>query len=185
MRKDFGAKPYVYPQPVFVLGTYNADGTPNAMVAAWGGISEATELSMCISAGHKTVKNVLETKAFTVSMATQSKLVECDYLGLVSGGDEPDKLAKAGLHTEKSANVNAPIITELPLAIECRLISYDKDTCRLVGEIVNVSADESILTDGSIDPMKLRPITYDGVGYGYYVLGERVGNAFSDGNALK
>lgn len=185
MRKDFGAKPYIYPQPVFVLGTYNADGTPNAMVAAWGGISEATELSMCISAGHKTVKNVLETKAFTVSMATQDKLVECDYLGLVSGSDEPNKLAKAGLHTEKSANVNAPVITELPLTVECRLVSYDKDTCRLVGEIVNVSADESILTDGNIDPSKLRPITYDGVAYGYYVLGERVGNAFSDGNVLK
>lgn len=185
MRKDFGAKPYVYPQPVFVLGTYNADRTPNAMIAAWGGVSEANELSMCISAGHKTVKNVLDTKAFTVSMATRDKLVECDYLGLVSGGDEPNKLAKAGLHTEKSANVNAPIISELPLAIECRLVSYDSATCRLVGEIVNVSADECILTDGNIDPMKLQPLTYDGVGYGYYVLGERVGNAFSDGNALK
>lgn len=185
MRKSFGVKPLIYPQPVFVLGTYDADNTPNAMVAAWGGISEADELSMCISAEHKTVENVLAKKAFTVSMATLDKLIPCDYIGIVSGSDVPDKLSRAGLHTEKSELVDAPIIKELPLTVECCLKSYDKATCRLVGEIVNVSADESILTDGNIDPMKLRPITYDGMSYGYYVLGERVGNAFSDGAALK
>lgn len=185
MRKSFGVKPLIYPQPVFVLGTYDADNTPNAMVAAWGGISEADELSMCISAEHKTVENVLAKKAFTVSMATLEQMDPCDYIGIVSGSDVPDKLSRAGFHTEKSELVDAPIIKELPLTVECRLKSYDKATCRLVGEIVNVSADESILTDGNIDPMKLRPITYDGMGYGYYVLGERVGNAFSDGAALK
>lgn len=185
MRKDFGAKPLIYPQPVFVLGTYDADGTPNAMVAAWGGISEADELSMCISAEHKTVENVLAQKAFTVSMATADTLVACDYIGIVSGKDVPNKLEKAGFTVTKSDRVNAPVINELPLTVECVLKSYDEASCRLVGQIVNVSAEESILTDGNIDPMKLRPITYDGMGYGYYVLGERVGNAFSDGAALK
>lgn len=185
MRKNFGAKPIIYPQPVFIIGSYAEDGTPDAMNAAWGGISEANELSMCLSANHKTVKNILERKAFTVSMATADTVVPCDYVGMVSGNDTPDKLEKAGFHTEKSQFVDAPIILELPMAAECKLISYDPESCRMVGEIVNVCADESVLTDGKIDPAKLRPITYDGMNHAYYVLGERVGSAFSDGKALK
>lgn len=185
MRKNFGAKPILYPQPVFIIGSYDENGTPDAMNAAWGGISEANEISMCLSAGHKTVKNILKKKAFTVSMATADTLIPCDYVGLVSGNDVANKLEKAGFHTVKSGFVDAPIIEELPMAVECRLISYDPATCRMVGEIVNVCADESILTDGSIDPMKLRPITYDGMNRAYYVLGEKVGNAFKDGAVLK
>ena len=185
MRKNFGAKPILYPQPVFIIGTYGDDGVPNAMNAAWGGISEFNEISMCISDEHKTTKNVLRRRAFTVSMATADQLVPCDYVGIVSANDVPDKLARAGLHTEKSELVDAPIILELPLTLECKLVSYDPESCRMVGEIVNVSADESILTDGKIDPMKLRPITYDGMDHAYYVLGERVGFAFRDGKALK
>ena len=108
MRKNFGAKPILYPQPVFIIATYNEDGTANAMNAAWGGISEANEISMCISAGHRTTKNVLARRAFTVSMATADYVAECDYVGMVSGNKEPDKLEKAGFHTEKSAFVDAP-----------------------------------------------------------------------------
>ena len=185
MRKNFGAKPILYPQPVFIIASYDEAGTPDAMNAAWGGISESNELSMCLSAGHKTVKNILARKAFIVSMATADTLVPCDYVGIVSGNDVPDKLARAGFHTVKSEHVDAPLIEELPMAVECRLVSYDPDTCRMVGEIVNVCADESVLTDGNIDPAKLRPITYDGMNHAYYVLGERVGSAFCDGTALK
>lgn len=185
MRKNFGAKPILYPQPVFIIGTYNQDGTANAMNAAWGGISEADEISMCISANHKTTENVLARKAFTVSMATVDTIVACDYVGLVSGSTVPNKLEKADFHTEKSAFVDAPIISELPMAVECELISYDPETCRLVGKVINVCADESILTNEKIDPAKLRPITYDGMNHTYLALGEKVGNAFSDGAKLK
>lgn len=185
MRKNFGAKPLLYPQPVFIIGSYDENGVADAMNAAWGGISEANEISMCLSAGHKTVKNILKRGAFTVSMATADTVVSCDYVGMVSGNDVPDKLEKAGFHTVKSDFVDAPLIEELPLAVECKLISYDPETCRMVGEIINVCAQESILTDGSIDPMKLRPITFDGANNTYHVLGEKVGNAFSDGAALK
>lgn len=185
MRKNFGAKPILYPQPVFIIGSYDKDGTPDAMNAAWGGISEENELSICLTSDHKTVKNILERKAFTVSMATADTLVPCDYVGIVSGNDVPDKLERAGFHTSKSGSVDAPLIDELPLCLECRLISYDSETCRMVGEIVNVCADESILTDGKVDPSKLRPITYDGMNHAYYVLGERVGDAFKAGAALK
>lgn len=185
MRKNFGAKPILYPQPVFIIGSYDENGTPDAMNAAWGGISESNELSMCLSAGHKTVKNILKRKAFTVSMATADTVVPCDYVGLVSGNNVEDKLEKAGFHAVRSEFVDAPLIEELPMAVECRLISYDPESCRMVGEIVNVCAEERVLTDGKIDPMKLRPITYDGMNHAYYVLGEKVGNAFSDGAALK
>ncbi|MGN1346834.1 MAG: flavin reductase family protein [Eubacteriales bacterium] len=184
MRKNFGAKPILYPQPVFILAAYNEDGTANAMNAAWGGISEANQISMCISAGHKTTKNILARGAFTVSMATADKVAECDYVGIASGNDTADKMEKAGFHTTKSEFVDAPVIDELPMAVECKLISYDEESCRLVGEIVNVCADESVLTDGKIDPAKLRPITYDGMNHTYLVLGEKVGNAFSDGKKL-
>ncbi len=185
MRKNFGAKPILYPQPVFIIGSYDENGVADAMNAAWGGISESNEISICLSAEHKTVKNILERKAFTVSMATADTVVPCDYVGLVSGNDVKNKLEKAGFHTEKSEFVDAPVIIELPMAVECRFISYDEESCRMVGEIVNVCADESVLTDGNIDPAKLRPITYDGMNHAYYVLGEKVGNAFKDGAALK
>lgn len=185
MRKNFGAKPILYPQPVFIIGTYDDKGTPDAMNAAWGGISEGNEISICLSENHKTVKNILSKKAFTVSMATKSTVIPCDYVGIVSGNDTEDKMEKAGFHTFKSSFVDAPLIEELPMALECKLISYDSETCRLVGEIINVCADESVLTNGAIDPMKLSPITYDGMNHAYYVLGEKVGNAFSDGNKLK
>lgn len=185
MRKNFGVKPVVYPQPVFIIAAYDENGTPDAMNAAWGGISESNELSMCLSPGHKTVKNILARKAFTVSMATAETVVPCDYVGIVSANDVPDKLQKAGFHAVKSEHVDAPLLEELPMAVECRLKSYDPETCRMVGEIVNVCAEESVLTDGKIDPMKLRPITYDGMNHAYYVLGEKVGNAFCDGAALK
>ena len=186
MRKNFGAKPWTYPQPVFIVAAYDKDGKPNAMNAAWGGIDYDDRINMCLSAGHKTTANIQDSGAFTVSMATADKLVECDYLGVVSGNKEPDKLAKAGFHTVRSEFVNAPLIEELPMALECELVSYNPESCHLVGRIVNVSADESVLdANGKIDPAKLRPITFDPVHNDYLVVGEKVGNAFRDGLQLK
>ena len=186
MRKNFGAKPYTYPQPVLIIASYDENGTPDAMNAAWGGISDDTQISMCLSAGHKTVKNILKRKAFTVSMADAAHVAACDYVGIVSANAVPDKLEKAGFHTTRSEFVDAPLIDELPMALECRLVSYDEESCRMIGEIVNVSAEESILDEnGKIDTGKLQPITFDPVNNAYLKLGEKVGNAFRDGLALK
>ena len=120
-----------YPMPVFIIGTYNADGSPNAMNAAWGGISEETEITICVDNTHKTAQNLLARKAFTVSMATAGMMTACDYVGIVSGTKEPEKFAKAGFHATKSAFVDAPLIDELPMALECEVLSYDEETCRL------------------------------------------------------
>ena len=185
MRRNFGAKPILYPQPVFIIATYNDDGTADAMNAAWGGVSDSNQITMCISATHRTTRNVLARGAFTVSMGTADTVVACDYVGLVSGEKEPAKFDKAGFHAVKSEFVDAPLIAELPMAVECRLVSYDPESCRMVGEIVNVCAEEGVLTDGRIDPAKLRPITFDGQNNAYLVLGEKVGDAFSDGLRLK
>lgn len=186
MRKNFGAKPLSYPQPVFIIAAYGEDGVPNAMNAAWGGISNANELSMCLSPGHKTVKNILARGAFTVSMATAEYVVASDYVGIVSGNDVPDKMEKAGFHTVKSEFMDAPLIQELPMALECKLISYDAKFHRMVGEIVNVCANESVLNEeGKVDPAKLNPITFDPMNNTYLTLGKKVGNAFCDGAALK
>ena len=132
MRKNFGAKAILYPMPVLIIGTYDEDGKPNAMNAAWGGISEETQISICVDDGHKTAKNVVKTGAFTVSIADAENVVACDYVGIVSGNKEPDKIEKAGWHVAKSEFVNAPLFDELPMALECKLISYDEETCRLV-----------------------------------------------------
>ena len=186
MRKNFGAKAVCYSMPVFIIGTYNADGTPNAMNAAWGGISEETEITICVDDSHKTAENLLARKAFTVSMATVQQMTACDYVGIVSGNKEPEKFAKAGFHATKSQFVDAPLVDELPMALECEVISYDPETCRLVGRIVNVCADESVLGDnGKVDVQKLQPIAYDPVNHQYLVLGESVGRAFQAGMALK
>ena len=186
MRKNFGAKPMMYPEPVLIIAAYDEKGLPNAMNAAWGGISEENEISICISPEHKTTNNILVSGAFTVSMADEAHMVECDYVGVVSGNKEPDKFAKAGFHATKSEFVNAPLIDELLMALECKLISYDEETCRLVGEIINVCADESVLNeDGKVDPQKLRPIIYDAMNHTYLSVGEKVGNAFKDGLRLK
>lgn len=166
--------------------TYDENGKPNAMNAAWGGISEETQISICVDDGHRTAKNVVKTGAFTVSIADVENVVACDYVGIVSGNKESDKIEKAGWHVTKSEFVNAPLFDELPMALECKLISYDKETCRLVGEIVNVCADERILDDnGKIDLNKFSPITYDPVYHTYRKIGDVVGKAFSDGNKLK
>ena len=185
-RKNFGAKPYSYPQPVLIIAAYGENDVPSAMNAAWGGISDYKEISMDLSKGHRTVKDIRARGAFTVSMGTLSQLVACDYVGVESGNKVPDKVARAGWHVEKSEFVDAPLIKELPLALECKLISYDEETGVLKGEIVNVSADECILDEkGDVDVKKLQPITFDPFNNKYIVLGDVVGDAFKAGLALK
>ena len=179
MRKNFGVKPWFYPLPVLIIGTYNEDGTPNAMNAAWGGLYAGDQVALCLSPNHKTTGNLKARGAFTVHFAA------ADYVGLVSGQDQPDKLAKAGLHGEKSPFVDAPLLKEFPVALECKLVKRTEEG-NLIGQIVNVSAVEAVLgADGKIDFAKFRPIAYEPVHNGYHVLGERVGSAFQDGAQLK
>lgn len=186
MRKNLKANAYVYPLPVLIIGTYDQNGTPDAMNAAWGTVCDTAQVSICLSSSHKTVKNILNTKAFTVAMADSDNVIPADYVGIVSANDVPDKLNKTGWHTEKSEFVNAPIIKELPLVLECKLVSYDKDSEICIGDVVNVSVDDKILDEkGKIDLSKFKPICYDCGGHGYYTLGEKVGQAFSDGLKLK
>lgn len=185
MRKDFGTKPWFYPLPVLIIGTYDENGKADAMNAAWGGLYDANMVELCLSAGHKTTQNIKAKGAFTVSFADAAHVAACDYVGLVSANNTPDKMEKAGFTTEKSAFVDAPIICELPMALECRLVKVTEDG-NIIGEIVNVNADESILgEDGMIDAAKLQAISFDPVHNDYLALGEKVGKAFSDGNALK
>ncbi|MBQ9673141.1 MAG: flavin reductase family protein [Ruminococcus sp.] len=182
-RKNFGAKPFLYPQPVMIIGTYDENGKANAMNAAWGGIVGMNEILVDLGS-HKTTENIIKTKAFTVSIADAEHVVACDYVGVESGNKEPEKMKKAGFTTTKSEFVNAPVINELPLVLECELKEVIGN--KYIGEIKNASADESILgEDGEIDLDKFSPITYDTVHHGYYKLGERVGNAFKDGLKLK
>jgi len=185
MRKDFGAKPFLYPMPVLIIATYGEDGTPDAMNAAWGCIADTDRIGIYVAGDHKTMENIRSRGAFTVSMADAANVVPADYVGIVSGNDVPNKLEKTGWHLSPSSFVDAPIIEELPMALECKLVSYDEESELLIGQIVNVCAEERILTDGKIDPAKLQPITYDPVNHRYLTLGEVVGNAFSDGKKLK
>lgn len=184
MRKNLGVKTYLYPQPVMIIGSYDADGKPNVMNAAWGGICGDNEIMFDLGS-HKTTENIKNNKAFTVSVGDANHVVECDYVGIVSGNNEPEKMKKAGFTSVNSNFVNAPIINELPLCLECELIRIIDD-CKFIGEIKNVSVDEKILDgDGKIDLSKFVPIVYDPANHGYYMLGEKVGNAFSDGKKIK
>lgn len=185
MRKNFGAKTWLYPMPVLIVGTYDESGNPNAMNAAWGGIYDTNQIMVCLADDHKTTENIKNTGAFSVSFATVKTVIPCDYVGIVSANDEPNKFEKAGFHHVKSEFVNAPIITELPMTVECKLLKFNEDGI-CIGEIINVSADESVLGEnGKIDAQKLEPIIYDSVSHAYWNFGEKVGNAFSDGKKIK
>lgn len=185
MRKNFGAKSWFYPLPVLIIGTYNEDDTPNAMNAAWGGLYDADKVVLSLSAGHKTTKNIQAKGAFTVAFADEAHMVPADYVGMVSGNNEPKKMEKSGFHTTKSKVVNAPLINELPVALECEFLKVNEDG-NIIGQIVNASIDESVLDSaGKLDMGKFQPISFEPANNGYHVLGERVGNAFSDGAKLK
>ena len=185
MRKNFGVKNWLYPMPVFIVGTYDEKGVPNAMNAAWGGIYDTNLLMVCLADEHKTTKNIVDQRAFTVSFATADTVIPCDYVGITSANDVPDKFARAGFTATRSEFVNAPIIDQLPVTVECRLHKFTEDGI-CIGEIVSVSADESVLDEnGKIDAKKVNPIIYDSVSHHYINFGEPVGQAFSDGKKIK
>lgn len=185
MRKNFGPQTWLYPAPVLIIAAYDENGVANAMNAAWGGIYDSNKVCLCISAGHKTTQNIRLKEAFTVSFATVDTITACDYVGLESGTKVPNKLEKAGWHTVKSELVDAPVIQELPMTLECKLEKINEDGI-VIGQIVNVSADEQVLDEnGTIDPAKLQPVCFDGIHGTYQKLGEVVAKAFSVGAALK
>ena len=180
-RKNFGAKPLSYPQPVWIIATYDENGVPDAMNAAWGGLSDENEISICLSPNHQTCRNFVRTGAFTVSMADAAHVAGCDYVGIASASQVSDKFARAGFTATKSELVNAPIINELAVCLECRVRSFDRESCILKGEIVNVSVDERAMTEGRLDLKKAAPICIDPFNHTYHVIGEAVGEAWSSG----
>ena len=184
MRKNFGKKTWLYPLPVLIIGSYDKEGKADAMNAAWGGIYDYDKVMLCLSGDHQTTQNIKEKGAFTISFADAAHVKAADYVGLVSAKKAADKMEKAGFHTIKSEFVDAPLIEELPMALECRLIKVSDDG-NIIGEIINVNADEKILGEGGlIDTAKLDAISYDPVNNVYVRMGEKVGNAFSDGAEL-
>jgi flavin reductase (DIM6/NTAB) family NADH-FMN oxidoreductase RutF len=182
--KEFNSdKSVIIPEGVFIIGTYDENGVPNAMNAAWGQQSDYGEITLFL-AKHKTTENIKKTKAFTVAMATKDTVVISDYFG-VETGNHVNKIEKAGVHVHKSAHVNAPIIEEYPVTLECELKSWDDETGILVGKIVSSQVDEKVLTDGRVDLDKMQPIMFDVSTSTYRVIGPVVGKAFHDGLALK
>lgn len=187
MRKDFKSQTWMFPMPVLMIGTFNEDGSANLMNAAWGGIYDYNKIMICLSA-HKTTTNIKQTKAFTISFATKKTIVESDYVGIVSGNDEPNKVFKANLHHSKAKFVNAPIFNEYPITLECKLIEIinaGDGGGNFIGKIVNVSVDDNVLTNGNIDLDKVGIISYDPANHKYRSLGEVVGDAFKEGQKIK
>lgn len=185
MRRNFQDIGF-FPQPVLIIGTYDEAGVPNAMNVGWGGMCGSRYVNINISRRHKTTDNIFLKKAFTMSFADQAHLVEADYFGLVSGTQE-NKIEKAGFHAEPGAFVDAPIFRELPLALECRVIEMTETlgVIRIVGEVLNMSADESILgEDGRVDADKLNALSFDRIRRVYRTLGSPVGRAYEDGKKL-
>lgn len=187
MRKDFGPKTWLYPMPVLIIGTYDENGKPDVMNAAWGGTYDYNQIVISLGA-HVTTENLRKNGAFTVSLGTLDLLEASDYVGLVSLKKEPNKIEKAGLHVIKSKFVNAPMFEEYPFTLECKVISIDGEVGEggiLIGEVVNVSVDESVLTDDKIDMKKLKPIAFDAISNKYVLVNEAVGDAFKAGLKLK
>ena len=186
--KSFGQKAWMLPQPVLIIGTYNSDGTPNAMNAAWGGQWDSKEIMISMGA-HATTENLARCEEFTVAFATKNTMVASDFVGIVSAKNDPEKMQKTGWTAIKSENVNAPVFTDFPMTLECRIlrkIDESEEGYYIVAEIVNILVNEEYLADdGKPNVEKMQLITYDPVHHGYISLGERVGNAFSDGKQLK
>ena len=184
MRQNFGVQTYIYPQPVLIVGTYDSEGKPNAMNAAWGGICGRDKVMICMS-DHRTTENIAETKAFTVGIGDAKCVTACDYVGIVSGKNTPDKMEKSGFTTTEAEFVHAPVMEQLPISLECTLERVI-DGEMYIGRIVNVSIDEQYLDEkGMPDLSKFSPITYDPAHHTYIALGEVVGKAFSDGKKLR
>ena len=187
MKKSLGGQPYLFPMPVLMISTYNDDDSVNVMNMAWGGICGENLVALNIEETHKTAQNIRERNAFTLSIADIAHIVEADFFGIASGNKMPDKFEKSGLHAVGSDKVDAPIVEEFPITLECTVadIQHDKYGFRVIGEIINVLADENVLDEkGIVDPTKLNAFIFDQFQNGYYAIGEKVGEAWSSGAKL-
>lgn len=187
MRKKVNITEGIFPMPVLMVATYNEDGSVNVMNAAWGTMQARDVVALNLSEGHKTVKNIKAKGAFTVGIADAAHVVEADYFGVASGNDVSDKLAESGLTASKAEAVDAPVINEFPVSLECEYIEYQNGEygCGVIGKVVNVTADERVMKDGKVDISLVDAIAFDPYTHGYYRVGERVGEAFKDGLKLK
>lgn len=184
MKKDFGVQPFLFPMPAFMIGTYNGDGTVDEMMMAWGGICAENMVALNLSADHKTVANLRRTGAFTLAIPGADTIAESDYLGIASANDTADKFERTGLHAYKSDKVNAPVVEEYPVTLECTVERMEDEPygLRVLGRIVNVLADESVLDEkGNIDAGKLNTFLFDQMRNGYYAVGEKIGQAWQSG----
>ena len=187
MRKNIKTTESIFPMPVLMIATYNEDGSVDVMNAAWGTMLERDHVILNLTETHKTVKNIKARKAFTVSIADSKHVVEADYFGVVSGNNTPNKFENSGLTVTKSENVDAPIINEFPICMECEFVEYqdDKYGCGVIGKVVNVTADEKVMNGDNVDVELVNAIAFDPYTHGYYKVTNRVGEAFKDGLKLK
>lgn len=187
MRKKLNITEGIFPMPVLMIATYNEDGGVNVMNAAWGTMQERDHVALNLTETHKTVKNIKARGAFTVSIADAAHVLEADYLGVVSGNRVTNKFENSGLTANKAEMVDAPVINEFPLCLECEFVEYQngKYGCGVIGKVVNVTADESVMVGDKIDISLVNAIAFDPYTHGYYKVTERVGNAFKDGLQLK
>lgn len=187
MRKNITTSEAIFPMPVLMIATYNEDGSIDVMNAAWGTMLSRDHVILNLTETHKTVKNIKERKAFTVSIADSKHVVEADYFGVVSGNNTPNKFANSNLTAIKSPNVDAPIINEFPICLECEFIEYQdgKYGCGVIGKVVNVTADQRVIKDEKVDIELVEAIAFDPYTHGYYQVTKRVGEAFKDGLKLK
>lgn len=177
----------IFPMPVLMVATYNEDGSVNVMNAAWGTMQGRGTVALNLTETHKTVQNIKARGAFTVSIADEAHIVEADYFGVESGNNVPDKFEKSGLTVSKAEAVDAPIINEFPLCLECEFIEYQSGEygCGVIGKVVRITADESVMDGDKIDMSKVHAIAFDPYTRGYYRVEERVGEAYKDGLKLK
>ena len=187
MRVKLNITEGIFPMPVLMVATYNEDGSVNVMNAAWGTMQERGTVALNLTETHKTVKNIKARGAFTVSIADAAHVVEADYFGVETGNRVTDKFARSGLTASKAETVDAPVINELPLCLECEFVEYQDNEygCGVIGKVVNITADENIMTEGRVDMSLVNAIAFDPYTHGYYKVTERVGEAFKDGLKLK
>ena len=187
MRTKLNITEGIFPMPVLMIATYNEDGSVNVMNAAWGTMQERNHVVLNLDENHKTVKNIKARGAFTVSIADAAHVVAADYFGVESGNKVADKLAKSGLTATKAEAVDAPVINEFPLCLECEYVEFqtNKYGCGVIGKVVNVTADEKVMENGKVNISLVNAIAFDPYTHGYYKVAERVGDAFKDGLKLK
>ena len=187
MFKNFEVKPYLFPMPTYMIGTYNEDDSVDVMMMAWGGICAEDMVALNLEAEHKTVTNLETRKAFTLAVPGTDTLRDSDFFGIATSNKMVDKFERSGLHAIKSENVDAPIITEYPLTLECEVVEMQTQPygLRVLGKIINVVADEKVLDEnGKIDAGKLHAFAFDQMQNGYYAIGEKIGQAWHSGADL-